>query len=321
MSDKPVILAHPGLGGLIAPFQGAYEVVTWPKTPEQSAVFLRETAGRVTAAVVIGSTGLPPEAYEALPNLKAICAFGAGVDGVDAAQCRARGIAVGNCPAANAEDVADFAVGLLLDVERRLSLGDRLLRSGGWKGIPAFPVPPRGMKGLKTGVVGLGAIGEAAARRLAAFGCDIRWTGPRPKPDKPWTYDSDLIALARWSDALLLTLRPDPGTERMINAEILEALGPEGVLINVARGSVVDEDALIAALREGRLGGAGLDVFESEPTPAERWADVPNAILTPHIAGASRQSVMTMVMMVLANLAAVYEGRPMPTPVLLPQPL
>jgi lactate dehydrogenase-like 2-hydroxyacid dehydrogenase len=107
----------------------------------------------------------------------------------------------------------------------------------------------------------------------------------------------------------------------MINAEILEALGPEGVLINVARGSVVDEDALIAALREGRLGGAGLDVFESEPTPAERWADVPNAILTPHIAGASRQSVMTMVMMVLANLAAVYEGRPMPTPVLLPQPL
>jgi lactate dehydrogenase-like 2-hydroxyacid dehydrogenase len=317
MGDKPVILAHPGLGGLIAPFQGTYEVVTWPKTPDQAAAFHQDVAAKVSAAVVIGSTGLPAEAYAALPNLKAICAFGAGVDGIDAAQCRARGILVGNCPAANAEDVADFAVGLLLDVERRLTLGDRLLRDGGWRGIPAFPTPPRGLKGLKAGIVGLGAIGLATAHRLAAFGCEIRWFGPRPKPDAPWAYEPDLMALARWSDALLLTLRPDPGTERMINADIIAALGPEGVLINVARGSVVAEEALIAALKEGRLGGAGLDVFETEPTPTERWVDVPNTVLTPHIAGASRQSVMTMVMMVLANLAAVHGGRPMPTPVAL----
>lgn len=315
MADKPVILAHPGLGALMAIFEGAYEVVTWPRTPDALALFQAETASKVQVAVVIGSTGLPPEAYSALTNLKAIVCFGTGHDGVRTDICRQRGIALANCPGANADDVADFAIGLLIDVERRITAGGALMCAGDWKGIPAFPFPPRGLKGLKLGVVGLGAIGLGVARRGEAFGMIPRWTGPRAKPDAPYPYEPSLLALAKWADALVLALRPDPGTEHMVNAEILGALGPEGVLINVARGSVVDEAALIAALKEGRVGGAGLDVFEDEPTPMERWADVPNVVLTPHIAGASRQSVMTMAQMVLANLAAFHAGRPMPTAV------
>ena len=317
MADKPVILAHPGLGALMAMFTSRYEVATWPKTPEALALFQADTAPHVRAAVVIGSPGLPDEAYDALPNLGAIVCFGAGHDGVRADLCRARGIQLGNCPGANADDVADFAIGLLIDVERRITAGGALMREGAWKGIPAFPTPPRGLRGLKLGVVGLGAIGMGVARRGEAFGMEPRWTGPRPKPEAPYPYEASLLALAQWCDALVLALRPDPGTERMVNAEILAALGPEGVLINVARGSVVDEAALIAALKEGRLAGAGLDVFEAEPTPMERWAGVPNAVLTPHIAGASRNSVITMAQMVQANLTAFFEGQPMPTGVAL----
>ncbi len=313
MADKPVILAHPGLGGLMTIFEGTYEVVTWPKTPEAMALFQSEKAHRVRAAVVIGSTGLPLEAYDALPNLGAIVCFGTGHDGVRTDICRARGIALGNCPGANADDVADFAIGLLIDIERRITSGGALMREGAWKGIPAFPNAPRGLRGLNLGIVGLGAIGLGVARRGEAFGMVPRWTSPRPKADAPYPYEPDLLALARWADALVLALRPDPGTEHMINAETLSALGPEGVLVNVARGSVVDELALIAALKEGRLGGAGLDVFEAEPTPMDRWAGVPNVVLTPHIAGASRQSVMTMTQMVIANMNAFFAGQPMPT--------
>lgn len=315
MSAKPTILAHPALGGLMAPFQGQYEVLTWPKTPEELEAFRAGRAKDVKAAVVIGSTGLPAQAYDALPNLAAICCFGAGYDGIDVATCKARGIKLGNCPGANATDVADFAIGLLIAVERNLSAGDRLVRSGDWKGIPAYPVAPRGLRGLKVGIVGMGSIGLAAADRAKAFDMDIRWTGPRAKPDVAYAYEPTLTGLAKWADALILALRPDPGTENLINTEVLNALGPEGVLINVARGSVVDEDALIAALKEGRVAGAGLDVFLEEPTPPAKWANVPNVTLTPHIAGASRSSVMQMVLMVLANLEAHFSGKPLPTEV------
>ncbi|MFZ4122793.1 MAG: 2-hydroxyacid dehydrogenase [Caulobacterales bacterium] len=317
MPEKPTILAHPGLGGLIDPFRGSYEVVTWPRTPEALEAFLAGPAKDVRAAVVIGSTGLPAEAYGALSNLEAIAAFGAGYDGIDLEACRARGIKLGNCPGANATDVADFAIGLLIAVERNLVLGDRMVRDGSWKGMPAMPVAPRGLSGLRVGIVGLGAIGIAAAKRAEAFDMEVRWTGPRPKPGAPYPFEPSLIALAGWADVLLLALRPDPGTENMIDQAVIEALGPKGVLINVGRGSVVDEDALIAALKDGRLGGAGLDVFAQEPTPPSLWADVPNTVLAPHIAGASQHSVKVMVGMVMANLHAHFAGQPMPTAVAL----
>jgi lactate dehydrogenase-like 2-hydroxyacid dehydrogenase len=147
---------------------------------------------------------------------------------------------------------------------------------------------------MAVGIVGLGAIGRATAERLVPFGCEIAWTGPRPKPDAPFAYNPGLLDLARWADALIVAAPLSPETKGMIDAEVLAALGPEGILVNVGRGPLVDEDALIDALRGGRLGAAALDVFEQEPTPAERWRDVPNTVLSPHTAGVTHESFIAM---------------------------
>jgi hydroxypyruvate reductase len=310
---KPTILAYPALGGLDALFGASYDVLRLPPDKEERAVLLKARGGDVQAAVVIGSMGLPPEALATTPNLRLIACFGVGYDGVDVAAMRARGVAVTNCPSINHEDVADVALGLIISCVRNIAAGDRLVRAGGWKGPLAFP-PPKRLSARKLGIVGLGSIGDALARRAAACGMEIAWTGPRAK-DAPWRYEKELLALAGWCDVLAMTLRPDPGTEKMVNAGVLAALGPEGIVINVARGSVIDEDALIAALREHRIGGAGLDVFAQEPTPAERWKDVPNVTLTPHFGGGTRESIMESTQLVMENLRRHFAGEPLATPV------
>ena len=308
---KPTILAYPALGGLDAFFGAAYNVVRLPSDKDARAAFLRENGAKIEAAVTIGSIGLPADVLATLTNLKLISCFGVGYDGVDVAAAKARGIAVTNCPNINHEDVADVAFGLIISCVRHIAAGDRLVRAGGWSGPLAFP-PPKRLSARKLGIVGLGAIGEATARRGAAFGMEIAWTGPRPKP-APWRYEPDLHALAQWSDILAMTLRPDPGTENMIDAAILDALGPDGVIVNVSRGSVIDEDALIAALKAGRVGGAGLDVYETEPTPAARWVDVPNATLTPHFGGGTRESILESAQLVVENLRRHFAGEPLAT--------
>jgi hydroxypyruvate reductase len=309
---KPILLAFPGLGAFAAMFAADYDLHTLPPEPAARAVVLAGPGRDATAIVAIGSIGVPPEVYD-LPNLKLIACFGVGYDKIDLARAATAGIAVTNCPNINHEDVADVAIGLLLSVTRNIAAGDRVVRAGGWTGPVQFP-PPRRLKGRKLGIVGLGAIGLALASRAQAFGLEIAWTGPRPKPSA-YPYVADLKQLAAESDILALTLRPDPGTENMIDAAVLDALGPEGVLINVARGSVVDEDALIAALQAGRLGGAGLDVFAVEPTPAAKWADVPNVTLTPHVVGASRESILESAALVRENLRRHFAGEPLASPI------
>ncbi len=310
---KPTILAYPALGGLEAIFGAAYDIVRLPSEPAARTAYIAEHGATIAAAVTIGSIGLPPDVLAALPNLKMISCFGVGYDGVDLEATRARGIKVTNCPNINHEDVADVAFGLIISCVRHISAGDRLVRAGGWKGPLAFP-PPKRLSARKLGIVGLGAIGDAVARRGAAFGMEIAWAGPRPKP-APWRHEPDLHALATWCDVLAMTLRPDPGTENMIDAAVLDALGPEGIIVNVSRGSVIDENALIAALKEGRVGGAGLDVYATEPTPAARWADVPNTTLTPHFGGGTRESIMESAQLVLENLRRHFAGEPLATPV------
>ena len=310
---KPTILAYPALGGLDALFAGAYDVVRLPGDATERAAYLADNGAKIAAAVTIGSIGLPPDVLAALTNLKLIACFGVGYDGVDLVTAKKRGIRVTNCPNINHEDVADVAFGLILSCVRSIAAGDRLVRAGGWKGPLAFP-PPQRLSARKLGIVGLGAIGDAVARRAAVFGMEIAWTGPRPK-QAAWRYEPDLHALAKWCDVLAMTLRPDPGTEKMIDARILDALGPEGIIINVARGSVIDEDALIDALKAGRVGGAGLDVYETEPTPAGRWADAPNTTLTPHFGGGTRESIMESAQLVVENLRRHFAGEPLATPV------
>ncbi len=188
-----------------------------------------------------------------------------------------------------------------------------MLRAGEWR--PEFRMLTRSLEGQRLGIVGLGRIGEAVARRGQAMRMLPRWWGPRAKPEAPWPRLDSLRSLAADSDILVVTARADAENRGLISSEVIATLGADGLLVNVARGQLVDEDALIAALRGGVLGAAALDVFEEEPTPADRWRDVPNTLLTPHTAGATDASVRKMLELLHANLAAYFAGEPLVTQV------
>ena len=272
-----------------------------------------EARGEIGALVVAGEFPVDKALAESLPNLGLIACFTAGYDGVDLAWAARRGLQVSHSPGVNVEDVADHTIGLMLASWRRIVQGDRDVRAGAWR--PGEKMITPSLAGRRVGIVGLGAIGSAVARRCEAFGLSIAWWGPRPKPDAPWLWVDNLVRLARESDILVVSARASEGTRGIISDDVLEALGPEGLLVNVSRGSVVDEDALIGALRSGRLGMAALDVFAEEPTPAARWAEVPNMVLTPHTAGATAGAVATMAALTRRNLQAFFAGEPVITPV------
>ena len=301
--SKPVVLVHPPLGLFEMQIAAQYEVVHWPTDRKD-----------VAAAITIGHVGISNAMIDALPELKNIICFGVGVDGVDLGYCRARGVGVSHGREINHEDVADVAMGLIIAVARSFTLGERTLREGRWQ--PPLAVPPqRRLRGRKLGILGMGAIGCALAQRAQAFGLEIKWCGPRPKPELIWGYESDLMKLAQWADILAVTARGDKSTENLVNAAVIKALGGDGLLVNISRGSVVDENALIAALKNGDLGGAGLDVFQEEPTPVERWKDVPNTTLTPHLGGGTREALYAGSQNVLENLRRSIAGEPLLSPV------
>lgn len=286
----------------------AYDKVALPGPKDDVEAWLRANGEEFRAAVTWGILGIPDRLYD-LPQLKLISCVGAGYDAIDVERARARGIAVTNCSNINHEDVADVAMGLVISATRHIAEADRLLRAGGWKNPLAFH-GVRKLGGRKLGIVGLGAIGLAVAERAAPFKLEIAWWGPREKPDAHYPRKDSLLALAAWSDILVLAMPGAPETDRMIDRAVLDALGPQGVLINVARGSVVDEDALIAALRARSIAGAGLDVFEQEPTPAARWADLENVTLTTHFGGATVDSMVASQQLVRDNLDRFFAGEP-----------
>ena len=294
------------LGPLTAILESAYNVHRlWEHPPVEAQALIQ-------AVVVAGEDPLDTAVIERLPNLKLIACFTSGYDGIDLDWCEARGLPVTHAPAVNHEDVADHALGLILGSVRRIVEGDRTLKAGQWSMDARLMTPS--MKGRRVGIVGLGLIGEAVARRVEVTGCSVAWWGPRAK-NSPWPRAGSLVDLARDSDVLVVACRADETNRGLISAGVIEALGPNGLLVNVARGSLVDEDALIAALKGGRLGQAALDVFETEPTPAARWADVPNVVLTPHTGGATSEAVQGMLMLLMKNLAAAVAGEPLVTPV------
>ncbi|MES1201419.1 MAG: 2-hydroxyacid dehydrogenase [Pseudomonadota bacterium] len=299
----PIVLVHPALPAF-EPMLSAYTVVHAGDA----------NAHEATAAVTVGSYGLSNDLIAQLPQLKLIACLGVGIDGLDLAFTRARGIAVTNGQNINQDDVADVAIGLLIGVVRRFHEGQRVLYADQWR-LPLAVPPQRRISGLKLGIVGMGAIGRAIARRAEAMLMQIAWTGPHAKPDVAHRYEPDLHALALWADVLALALPGGKATDGLVSARILEALGPDGILINIARGSIVDEDALIAALKAGKLGGAGLDVFVTEPTPAARWADVPNVMLTPHLGGGTRDALIGASMNAIENLRRFFAGEGLLTPV------
>jgi lactate dehydrogenase-like 2-hydroxyacid dehydrogenase len=261
----------------------------------------------VRAIAHAGDIVLPRELIAALPGLGLISCVGAGYDGVDVAWCRERGIEVTNAAGLNADDVADHAIGLMIAGWRNIVAGDRLIREGAWVELQKGAARPS-LGGRRLGVLGLGAIGAASARRAEAFGMQVAWWGPRPKPEAPWPRLESVLALAEWSDVLLVASRANPENRGLVSREVIAAVGPRGMIVNVARGSLVDEDALIAALKEGRLARAGLDVFAQEPTDPARWADVPGTVLTPHTGSSTIDVLPRLLAQSVANIKSFFGG-------------
>jgi lactate dehydrogenase-like 2-hydroxyacid dehydrogenase len=276
--------------------------------------FLAEVGTGVRAAVTNGIVGIKGDVIAALPALEIIGVFGVGVDAVDLATARARGVRVTNTPDVLTEGVAELGMALLLAVARRIPFNDRYVRAGRWpkEGDPALA---SSLAGRRLGIVGLGRIGRRVAQLAEAFGMDISYGGPRRKEDVSWRYDEDLVEMAREVDVLMLTCKGGAETAGLIGREVIEALGPEGWLINIARGSVVDEAALVDALAGGRLGAAGLDVFAREPHVPEALLGLDNVVLQPHQGSASEETRSAMGRLVLGNLEAHFAGRPLVTPV------
>lgn len=311
MSDaaaRHVLLSHPMLSRTQAALEAAgFEVLRrWDLDPAD--------AGKVRAIVHAGEVPLTPDFLGGLPNLDLIACVSVGYDGVDVAAARASGIEVTHAEGLNAEDVADHAVGLLIASWRNIAAGDRLVRAGGW-GDGERMGPRPALRGRKVGIMGLGHIGRAVAVRVEAFGMEVAWWGPNPKPDAGWPRADSLLALAEVSDILVVACRADETNRKAVSRQVIEAVGPRGLIVNVARGSIIDEAELIAALKDGRLGRAALDVFETEPTPAARWADVPGTVLTPHTAGGTLESIPLMVGQAIENVRRRLAGEPLLSPV------
>jgi lactate dehydrogenase-like 2-hydroxyacid dehydrogenase len=312
-AEKPhVLLSHEMLMPLQPVLEGAYQVHRLWDYPDRLA-FLNGPGRQIRAIVHAGELVLAKDLLSEMPRLGLIACVSVGYDGVDVPWCKAHGISVSHSTGLNAADVADHAVGLVLAAWRGIVEGDQKLRSGHWTNMERMS-PRHGLRGRKAGIVGLGHIGEAVANRLDAFELRVSWWAPRPKDtDRPRA--RSLLDLARDSDILVVCARPDASNRHMINQAVIEALGPQGLLVNIARGSLVDEEALIAALKDGRLGMAGLDVFEHEPTPASRWAGVPHTVLTPHTAGATLDSIPAMVSLTIENLRRFFKGETLASPV------
>ena len=279
-------------------------------------VFTAEQLSGVRAMITAGSTPLGGAMMDKMPALRAIVCYGTGYDGVDLAAAAQRKIAVGHSPAANAAAVADLAVSLMLAVTRRLLPADQYVRSGNWSAAKPSPLmrPQPGNPGRRVGVYGMGEIGRKIASRAAAFETEVGYFS-RSRHDVPYQYLPSLEALAEWCGVLMIAVRAGADTHHAVDASILRKLGKDGYVVNISRGSVIDQQALVAALAEESIAGAGLDVYENEPHPPDALTAFPNVVLTPHVGGHTLDSHVAMQDCVIANLEAFFAKKPLPYPV------
>src|SRR5664279_6213091 len=276
-------------------------------------VFTADQLADVRAVITAGGTPLGGAIMDTMPKLAAIVCYGTGYDGVDLAAAAQRRIAVGHSPAANASAVADLAVTLMLAVTRRLLPADDYVRSDSWAAAKPSPLmrPQPGNPGRRVGIYGMGEIGRKIASRVAAFETDVAYFS-RSRHDVPYQYLPSLAALAEWCSVLMIAVRAGADTHHAVDANILRKLGKDGYVVNISRGSVIDQAALVAALADGSIAGAGLDVYDKEPHTSDALTALPNVVLTPHVGGHTVESHVAMQDCVIANLEAFFAGQPLP---------
>ena len=285
----------------------AFDVTVLAEQPD-TAGFLAAQGASFAGVATSAAVGIDAAMLAALPNLKAVSSFGVGLDKVDVAAAAARGVMVGYTPDVLNDCVADTAFGLLIDVARGFSAADRYVRRGAWLKAP-FPLT-RKVSGGKLGLVGLGRIGRTIAQRSTGFEMAVRYHSRRVVAGVPWQHEASLLDLARWADFLVVITAGGAATKHLVNAEVLDALGPQGFIVNVARGSVIDEAALVQALQDKRIAGAGLDVFEDEPRVPESLFALDNVVLLPHVASGTVETRQAMADRVFDNLQLFFaEGR------------
>ena len=293
-----------------------YEIPRLPEGPRRPE-FLAEHAADIRVVVASGPPGVDAATIAALPNLEVIVNNGAGVDSIDLEAAKRRGIGVSNTPDVLSDTVADTALGLILMTLRRFGAADRYVRAGRWAREGQFPYA-RDISGLQVGILGLGRIGSAIATRLLGFDCAIAYHNRKPIDGSPYRYAESPLELAESVDVLIVATTGDRTTRKLVDRVVLEALGPEGYLINIARGSVVDQDALVELVAGGGLAGAGLDVFVDEPhVPAELFA-LDNVVLFPHIGSATGRTRRAMALLAIRNLESYLTTGELVTPVLRP---
>lgn len=276
---------------------------------------LDEVAHLVRGVVTNGHAGPPPAIIDRLPRLEVICSASVGYDGIPVEYARSKGIPVTNTPDVLNDDVADLAIALMIMTARNLLASDAYVRAGLWPQQGEFPLASRA-SGKTVGILGMGRIGREIAKRAEAMNNKVIYHSRRPVADVPYAYYPDPVSLAKASDFLMVILPATPQTRQIVNRAVIEALGPAGILVNVARGAVVDEDALVAALKDGRLGGAGLDVFVDEPRVPQSLFGMANVVLLPHVGSATHETRRAMSQLVLDNLDAQFAGKPLLTPIL-----
>ncbi len=301
-----ILITAPLPDFLMKPLKEAYTCHDYHRSTEKAAL-LKEAGPGITGLVQGGRTVTAVELLDQLPNLEVISVMGVGYDGVPVDYCRKRGIKVGHTPDVLTDDVADVAVTLLLMLSRNFHLANRVVHSGEWR-KHSLPLGTS-ITGKKVGILGLGRIGKAIAHRLEAAGMKVSYHGRNIQPVH-YTHHSSLLEMARDVDFLVVATPGGPTTRNMIDAAVLRALGAKGRLINIARGSIVDEPAMIQALKDGTLGGAGLDVFADELNIPEELMKMDNVVLFPHVGSATKETRERMGDLVLANLAAHFAGKP-----------
>lgn len=291
---------------------------TMHKLFEQSdrEAFLAEIGPKVRGIATRGEIGADRAMIDACPNLEIVSVYGVGFDAVDLKACEARNIRVTNTPDVLTKDVADLAIAMMLVQSRGMIGAEAWVRDGSWAGQGLYPLKSR-VWGKRAGVLGLGRIGYEVAKRLAGFDLDISYSDVSPKDFAPdWTFVADPVELAKASDFLFVTLAASEATRHIVNADMLNALGPNSMLINVSRASNINEPDLLDALESGRLGAAALDVFEGEPALDPRFLSLPNVLLQPHHASGTVETRKAMGQLLRDNLEAHFKGHPLPTPVL-----